>query len=93
MEAMRDVLRGNLARSLRGIGEEDRLAAAWSVACGRAMAERGTVVGYDAGVLRVQVADTIWMHQMVSLRTVLAREMAEIAGLPVATIHFELKKS
>jgi hypothetical protein len=51
------------------------------------------VVGYDAGVLRVQVADTIWMHQMVSLRTVLAREMAEIAGLPVATIHFELKKS
>jgi hypothetical protein len=93
MEAMRDILRGNLARSLRGVGDEDRLAAAWSVACGRAMAERGTVVGYDAGVLRVQVADSVWMHQMVSLRSVLAREMAAIAGLPVATIHFELKKN
>ena len=93
MEAMRDILRGNLARSLRGVRDEDRLAAAWSVACGRAMAERGTVVGYDEGVVRVQVADSVWMHQMVSLRSVLAREMATIAGLPVATIHFELKKN
>jgi hypothetical protein len=93
MEAMRDILRGNLARSLRGVGDEDRLAAAWSVACGRAMAERGTVVGYDAGVVHVQVADAVWMHQMVSLRSVLAREMAEIAALPVTAIHFELKKN
>jgi hypothetical protein len=93
MEAMRDLLRGNLARSLRGIREEDRLAAAWTVACGRAMADHGTIVGYGAGVLRIEVADAVWMRQMISLRSVLAREMARIAGLPVATIHFELKKN
>ncbi len=93
MEAMRDLLRGNLRRSLRGIGEEDRLAAAWTVACGRAMAERGSVVGYAAGVVRVEVADATWMRQMNSLRSVLEREMARIAGLPVTAIHFQLKKS
>jgi hypothetical protein len=91
MEAMRDVLRGNLARSLRGIGDEDRLAAAWTVACGRAMADHGTVAGYDAGVVRVEVADAVWLRQMVSLQRVLEREVARIAGLPVGRIEFELK--
>jgi hypothetical protein len=93
MEAMRDLLRGNLAQSLRGARDEDRLAAAWTVACGRAMAGHGTVVGYAAGVIRVQVADPVWLKQMLSLRSVLEREMARIAGLPVTGIHFELKKS
>jgi hypothetical protein len=92
MEAMRDVLRGTLARSLRGIGDEDRLAAAWTVACGCAMAERGRVVGYDAGVVRIEVTDQVWLRQMTSLRGVLEREMARIAGLKVSGIRFELQK-
>ena len=92
MEGMRGVLRGNLARTLRTMRDEDRLAAAWTVACGRAMAGHGTVVGYAAGVIRVQVADPVWLKQMLSLHSVLEREMARIAGLPVAGIHFELKK-
>ena len=92
MEAMRDLLSGSMAQSLRNIGDEDKLAAAWTVACGRAMAERGTVLGYEAGVVRIQVADAVWMQQMVSLRGVLERELARIAGLPVAAIHFEMKK-
>ena len=92
MEAMRDVLRGNLARSLRGIGDADRLAAAWTVACGRAMADHGAVVGYDAGVVRVEVADALWLRQMISLRGTLEREVARIAGLPVSRIEFELKQ-
>ena len=93
MEAMRELLRGSLGRSLRDLRDEDRLAAAWTVACGRAMAERGVVVGYDDGVVRIEVADAVWMRQMMSLRGVLASEMAKIAGLPVAGIHFELKKN
>jgi hypothetical protein len=92
MEAMRDVLRGTLAKSLRGIHDEDRLAAAWTVACGCAMADRGRVVGYDAGVVRIEVADQVWLRQMISLRSVLEREMARIAGLPVREIKFELQK-
>ena len=84
MEAMRDVLRGSLGRSLRGISDEDRIAAAWTVACGCAMADRGRVVGYEAGVVRIEVADAVWLRQMISLRSVLEREMARIADLPVS---------
>ena len=93
MEAMRDVLRGALGKALRGIREEDRLAAAWTVACGCAMADRGRVIGYDAGVVRIEVADATWVRQMNSLRSVLERDLARIAGLPVSGIRFELQKS
>ena len=92
MEAMRDVLRGTLAQSLRGIGEEDRLAAAWTVACGSAMAEHGRVLSYDAGVVRIEVADAVWLRQMISLSSVLERDLKKIAGLPVKAIRFELEK-
>ena len=92
MEAMREVLRSSLGRSLRTMRDEDRLAAAWAVACGRAMAEHGTVIAYEAGVVRVEVADAVWLQQMISLRAVLERELARIAGLPVACIRFELEK-
>lgn len=88
MEAMRDVLRSSLGRSLRGIGDVDRLAAAWTVACGCAMADHGQVVGYEAGVVRVEVSDPVWLRQMISLRSTLERQMAHIAGLQVTTIEF-----
>jgi hypothetical protein len=92
MDAMRDVLRGSLGRSLSGIREEDRLAAAWTVACGCAMADHGRIAGYEAGVLRIEVTDQVWMRQMVALGSVLQREIASIAGLPVRKIEFELEK-
>jgi hypothetical protein len=43
-------------------------------------------------VVRVEVAGAVWMRQMISLGGVLEREMARISGVPVAAIHFELKK-
>jgi hypothetical protein len=92
MEAMREVLRASLGRSLRTIGDEDRLAVAWTVACGRAMAEHGTVVAYEGGVVRVEVADAVWLQQMISLRRVLERDLARIAGLRVARIEFQRQR-
>jgi hypothetical protein len=93
MEAMRELLRGSLGRTLRDLRDEDKLAAAWTVACGRAMAEHGVVTGYEAGVVRVEVSDAVWMRQMMSLGGTLEREMGRIAGLSVSGIHFELKKN
>lgn len=93
MEAMRELLRGTLAKSLRGAGDEDRLAAAWTVACGSAMAERGQVTGYEDGRVRVEVADAVWQRQMIALGNVLQREMERISGLPVRGIEFHLKKA
>jgi predicted nucleic acid-binding Zn ribbon protein len=90
---MRDLLKVSLGASLRALPDEDRLAAAWPVACGKAIAGRGTVMGYSDGVVRVQVEDGAWLQQLTSMRGQLAREMARIAGVPVREIHFERKRN
>ncbi len=93
MEGMRDVLKGTLGRSLRALQDEDRLAAAWPVACGKTMSERGKVVGYADGVVRLEVADEAWMRQMMSMRRQLTGAMAKISRVMVTEIHFELKRN
>jgi predicted nucleic acid-binding Zn ribbon protein len=92
MEGMRNMLKGALGRSLSALSDEDRLAASWPVASGKAMAERGTVVGYADGIVRVQVEDSAWLQQLMSMRGQLAGEMARIAGVRVTEIHFEMKR-
>lgn len=89
LEGMRSMLRGSLARSLRTLTDADRLSAAWTVACGPAMAERGEIVGFADGVLAVEVSDALWLQQMQGMRGQLAGEIGRIAGVPVREIHFE----
>src|SRR5580698_960199 len=91
MEGMRGLLRGALGRSLKAMGPEDRLAAAWPVACGSAMAAHGEVMGYEDGVVRVVVSDKEWMQQMRSMSSILERELGKIAGVKVSGIHFEVR--
>jgi len=93
LEGMRDILRGSLGRSLQALQAEDRLSAAWPVACGKAMAERGQVVGFENGVVRVEVEDGVWLRQMISTRYLLARELSRISGVLVSEIHFERKRN
>lgn len=93
MQGMRDVLRGSLGRSLKAMRPEDRLASAWPVACGRAMAERGSVAGYDDGVVLIEVTDAAWLRQMMSMQGQLAGELARIAGTKVSRIHFRVKRN
>jgi hypothetical protein len=91
MEGMRDLLKGSLGRSLSRLQAEDKLAAAWPVACGRALAERGTVVGFIDGLVHVEVSDGAWLRQMMSMQNQLTGEMGRIAGVQVRGIHFEVK--
>ena len=93
LEKIRDVLKGSLGRSLQALQEEDKLAMAWPLVCGRAMAEHGTVVGFADGVLRVQVADGPWRRQLISMQGQLAAEMGRVAGVKVTEIHWEIKRN
>jgi hypothetical protein len=93
LEGMRDLLKGSLGRSLGALRDEDKLAAAWPVACGKAMSERGTVVGYADGVVRIRVDDVVWLRQLMSMRGQLVGEVARIAGVRVSEIHFEMKRN
>ena len=92
MEGMRDLLKDSLRRSLGALRDLDRLAAAWPVACGKALAERGGVVNYADGVVHIEVADGAWLRQMMSMQAQLTGEMARIAGVKVVGIHFEVKE-
>ncbi|MDW5266360.1 MULTISPECIES: DciA family protein [Acidobacteriaceae] len=93
MEDMRTLLRGTLGRSLQAMRPEDKLAAAWPVACGKAMAERGTVVGYADGEVWIEVQEGAWLQQMMSMQGQLAGQMGRIAGVKVSRIHFKVKRN
>ncbi len=93
LEGMRDLLKGSLGRSLGALSDEDRLAAAWPVACGKTMAARGTVAGYADGVVRIEVEGGAWLRQLMSMHEQLAGEIARIAGVEVSEIHFERKRN
>ncbi len=86
---MRQVLKHSLARGLSGLSDADRLAAAWTVACGTPMASHGEVVGFSEGVLVVEVTNPAWLVPMMSMRHSLAHEITRIAGIAVTAIHFE----
>jgi hypothetical protein len=90
---MREILRGNLRRSLQAMQEADRLAAAWPVVCGTAMAAHGEVVGYEDGLVLIDVSDADWIRQMLSMQGQIAGELGRIAGVRVSGIHFERKKT
>lgn len=92
MEGMRTLLRGSLKKSLVAMTEEDRLSAAWTVVCGRALTERGSVCGYADGVVEVEVVDITWRQQMAAMRPQLMRELAAIANVPVRDIHFTVTR-
>ncbi|HEY4010086.1 MAG TPA: DciA family protein [Acidobacteriaceae bacterium] len=90
MQGVRDLLRESLGRSLRSLPEEDRLAAAWPVACGAALAARAEVLGLDADrVLHVRVLEPGWREQFLQMRSMLTEELRRIAGVRLETIHFE----
>ena len=92
MDSMRDMLKKNLARSLATLTATDRLAAAWPIACGKAMAARGEIVGFENGVVEVQVQDAAWLDQMRSMGPILQSDLGKIAGVKIAGIHFQEKK-
>ena len=93
MEGMRGILKDSLRKTLHQLNEEDRVTAAWPVACGRALAERTSVVGFRDAVMRVDVADSAWLWQLTTMISHLKTEIARIAGLHVAEIHFEVRRS
>lgn len=87
---MRDLLRGTLGRSLRTLSDEDRLIAAWAVACGPALAARAEVLNLDEDrVLHVRVLQPGWRDQFAQMRTMLTDDLRRIAGVRLQTIHFE----
>jgi hypothetical protein len=56
-----------VAQSLRQSPAAETALLAWSVACGSGVAERTRALSFEAGILRVQVADAGWKSELQSL--------------------------
>jgi len=93
LDKMRDLLKASLGRTLQSLPAEDRLAMAWPVVCGRAMAEHGAIIGYADGIARVQVTGGAWRQQFQAMQNQLASELTRVAGVNVTAIHWEFKRN
>jgi hypothetical protein len=93
MQNMRDLLRSSLGRSLRDLPELDRLAAAWPVACGSALASRAEITALTPErVVHISVHHVEWLDQFQHMRSALQSDLARIAAVPLTGIHFELQR-
>ena len=90
MEAMRDLLRTSLGKSLGALSPLDRLATAWPIAAGHSIAERSEVTSLDDGTVIVTVADQGWQAQLRAVGTQLQGDLQRISRVPLTAILFVL---
>ncbi len=89
MQALRDLLRSSLRKSLSGLEPLDRLASAWPVAAGHAIAERSTVTRLEGTIAMVEVAGgAVWLRQLREMTPQLRGDLAKISGVPLTDILF-----
>ena len=56
-----------VAHSLRQAAGSEAALLAWPLACGSAVTERTRVLGFENGVLRIEVADAGWKSELQAL--------------------------
>jgi predicted nucleic acid-binding Zn ribbon protein len=88
MQAMRDILRTSLGKSLEHLTPLDRLAAAWTVAAGPATASRTAVSAIEDGTVFIDVPDAAWQRQLGSIAGQLQGDLARISRVPLTDILF-----
>jgi len=64
MEPLTTGLEKLLAGSVRKAAPGEGPVLAWPLTCGSAVAERTRVLGFEKGILRVEVADTGWKAEL-----------------------------
>ena len=73
-----------VVQSLRHAPAAEAPVMAWPLVCGSAVAERTRALNFDAGVLRVEVADTGWKHE---LQTLAPRYLATLNKYTSERVH------
>lgn len=91
MERLRDVIQFGRRSGFDTISDQDRLQMAWVVICGRVMAERARVAGYEGGVAKIEVQERAWLDEMRAMSSHLATGLSRVAGIKVSRLHFIVK--
>jgi predicted nucleic acid-binding Zn ribbon protein len=77
-----------VARSLQLSASGEPVLLAWPLACGSAVAERTLALGFEDGVLRIEVADTGWKAELQALASRYLAIINRYAREPVRRIEF-----
>ena len=93
MQALRDILRQNLRLSLDALSPLDRLATAWPVAAGHAIAAHSAITALENGVATAEVAQPQWLQQLRELTPQLRGDLQRVSGIPLTDILFVLPPS
>lgn len=88
MEPSGRTLEKVVVTSLRRASKAEAPLLAWPLACGSRVAERTRALDFSDGVLRVQVPDSAWRTQLVSLAPHYVAAMNRYAAQPVRRIEF-----
>lgn len=91
MEPIRQPL-DTIARDvLHTLPPEERVIAAWPLVCGSRVAANARAVAFEAGTLRVVVADPVWRNELAGLAARHAVRLQQLTGVPVADILFQAR--
>ncbi len=89
MQGMRDMMRGSLARSLRTLSPEDRLAAALPLVCGTALAAHCEVLELTSeGTLHLRVRGHEWLASLLAMQEMLRSDLGRVSGVQLSDLHF-----
>jgi hypothetical protein len=82
-----------IAQSLRHAPPADAPAMAWPVVCGSAVAERTQALGFEGGVLRVEVPDAGWKSELQSLAPRYVAMLNRYTNQTVHRVEFVIARS
>jgi hypothetical protein len=77
--------------SLRRLPQADVPMLAWPLVCGSVVAERTRALGFASAVLRVEVPDAGWKHEMQVLAPRYLAALNRYAGQKIERIEFVIR--
>jgi predicted nucleic acid-binding Zn ribbon protein len=88
MEPIRTGLRRVMYDLLANQPEQEAVALAWPLVCGKDVAARTRVVSLAEGTLTVEVPDAAWRAQLAAFRSQYVKGYAELMGPVVKEVKF-----
>ena len=90
MQHARSTLKKIFSDTIRRAGGEQSPMLVWPLACGAAVADKTSAVGFEHGVLSVVVPDVLWRSQLQVFRQPYMATLNEYASEKVTDIKFIL---
>jgi predicted nucleic acid-binding Zn ribbon protein len=90
MEPARRGLQKIALELIRTSPEQERPMIAWPLACGIAVAEKTRAIGFNDGILTIEVPDAMWHTELREMSSKYLAALRQVLGNSVQRIEFVL---